>query len=159
MYLTCTFWDCKLSSVNLSVLSQNKLRNCASSWFTKEIYHDARSHEHQIEIRTLAEIAPLGIEICSQVKLGDPNVFFCADYRYEVRFVLSPKIFEEQAHLELKALAVSRFKDAARQTIRNKNLIHLSVAYKCYRSDKKCETAVSPTDKGPTITPTAWQNP
>jgi len=27
-----------------------------------------------------------------------------------------------------------------------------------YRLDKKCDTVVSPTDKGLTITPTAWQN-
>jgi len=32
------------------------------------------------------------------------------------------------------------------------------VTYKCYRSDKKCETGVSPTDEGSTITPTAWHN-
>jgi len=29
---------------------------------------------------------------------------------------------------------------------------------KCHRLDKKCVTTVSPTDKGLTITPTAWQN-
>jgi hypothetical protein len=28
----------------------------------------------------------------------------------------------------------------------------------CYRSDKKCEITVSPTEEGLTITPTAWQN-
>jgi hypothetical protein len=28
----------------------------------------------------------------------------------------------------------------------------------CYRLDKKCETTVSPVDKGLTITPTAWRN-
>jgi len=32
------------------------------------------------------------------------------------------------------------------------------VTYKCYRFDKKYETTVSPTDKGSTTTPTAWQN-
>ena len=33
-----------------------------------------------------------------------------------------------------------------------------NVNYKCYRFDKKCETTVSPTGKGSTIIPTAWQN-
>jgi hypothetical protein len=28
---------------------------------------------------------------------------------------------------------------------------------KCYRSDKKCENTLSPTDKSSPITPTAWQ--
>jgi len=32
------------------------------------------------------------------------------------------------------------------------------VTYKYLRLDKKCETEVSPTEKGSTITPTAWQN-
>jgi len=32
------------------------------------------------------------------------------------------------------------------------------VTYTCYRSDKKCETAVLPIDEGSMITPTAWHN-
>jgi len=66
-------------------------------------------------------------------------------------FAISPKLSEEQAHLEQKVLAVGRLMGAARQTTQNKKLIHLSVlrhfqsfrekktAYNTERFNKLCQ--------------------
>jgi hypothetical protein len=43
-----------------------------------------------------------------EVKLRDFNIFFCAEYTSEIRFAISAKLSEKQAHLEYKAFAVGR---------------------------------------------------
>ena len=57
---------------------------------------------HQLSTLTLLykAIAPLSNGICPEVKLGDFNVFFCADYRSEIYFVISPTHSKEHTHLE-----------------------------------------------------------
>jgi hypothetical protein len=45
-------------------------------------------------------ITPLGNENCRRVKVGDFNVFFCADYGSKICFAVPLELSEEQAHLE-----------------------------------------------------------
>jgi len=46
------------------------------------------------------QIAPLSNEIFPAVKLGDSNVVVCADDGSEIRFAITPKVSEKQAHLK-----------------------------------------------------------
>jgi hypothetical protein len=47
----------------------------------------------------LALITQFSNGICPEIKLYDFNVFFFADYKPEIRFAISPKLSEEQAHI------------------------------------------------------------
>jgi len=69
----------------------------------------------------------LNIEICPEETLGDFDMFVYVDCRSEIRFALSPKLSEEQAHSELKALTVAWFKGAVRQTTLKKAYSSLSI--------------------------------
>ena len=66
-------------------------------------------------------------KIFSAVKFGDAIVHFCAGYRSEIRFVISTKLSEEQAHIQYKASAVGRFIGAAGRQPETKAYSSLSV--------------------------------